>query len=90
MFISNNIYGQFLKEKRQAAGLTQGQVAKKFGYSTVQFVSNMERGISPPPKETFFEMMKLYKVSDAEIVEFLVQAQKEAIQSELRSKKKAR
>lgn len=35
---------QFVKEAREKAGLTQGQVAKKLKYTSPQFISNVERG----------------------------------------------
>ena len=39
-----------LKQKRVAAGLSQRDVSDELGYSTPQFISNWERGISCPPR----------------------------------------
>lgn len=55
--------GNFLKEKRTQSGLSQKDVATKLGYSTSQFVSNWERGISRPPKNAVHVLIKLYDVS---------------------------
>lgn len=37
--------GKFLRKKREAAGVTQAQVAEVLGYASPQLVSNVERGI---------------------------------------------
>ena len=42
-------FGEYLKEKRVAADLTQKEVAEKIGYSSAQYISNFERGIALPP-----------------------------------------
>jgi transcriptional regulator with XRE-family HTH domain len=41
--------GRLLKAARENAGLRQSDVAKKLGYSSPQFISNWERGLSLPP-----------------------------------------
>ncbi len=55
-------FADFLKESREKSGLTQGQVAKALGYSTAQFVSNWERGLSYPPIKALRTLAKMYKV----------------------------
>lgn len=42
-------FGDFLREKRMKAGLSQKEVALGLGYTTPQFISNWERGLSNPP-----------------------------------------
>lgn len=37
---------ELLKEKRLAAHISQKTVAEKLGYTTAQFISNWERGVS--------------------------------------------
>ncbi len=54
---------KFLKEKRENVGLSQKQVADKLGYTTPQFVSNWERGVSSPPLKTLKKIGDLYDVS---------------------------
>lgn len=41
--------GSYLKESRKKAGWTQWDVAKKLGYSSPQFISNVERGLCELP-----------------------------------------
>jgi transcriptional regulator with XRE-family HTH domain len=62
----------FLKEKRQSAGFTQKEVADQFGYSTSQFVSNWERGVSIPPLSIMKELAALYGVSQKEVFDILL------------------
>ena len=40
--------GKYLKKKRKEIGLSQGEVAKWMGYSTSQFISNIERDMALP------------------------------------------
>jgi transcriptional regulator with XRE-family HTH domain len=42
-------FGNFLKAKREAANITQAEVAEKLGYTSAQFVSNIERGLCAMP-----------------------------------------
>ena len=60
--------GRFLRRKRLEANLTQWDVAQHLGYSTPQFVSNWERGVSAPPLATWPRLCKILRVSDAEVV----------------------
>lgn len=50
------------KSLRLKAELSQREVSEKLGYSTPQFVSNWERGISFPPLEALPELARLYNV----------------------------
>ena len=50
------------KSLRLDVGLSQAMVSDKLGYSTPQFVSNWERGVSFPPLEVLPELARLYKV----------------------------
>lgn len=54
---------EFLKTKRIEAGLSQADISKALGYSTPQFISNWERGISAPPVSHVKKLANLYKVS---------------------------
>ncbi|MNJ94612.1 HTH-type transcriptional regulator ImmR [compost metagenome] len=76
----------FLKEKRLAANLTQAEVAHKMGYSSPQFVSNWERGVSNPPVETLKELAKLYNASIDDIYEILLKSSIEEVERNLRKK----
>lgn len=75
-----------LKEKRIEAGLTQQQVASQLGYSSPQFISNWERGISHPPIETLKQIGKLYGISGEELYEAMVFTSIEDVKKSLRAK----
>lgn len=64
--------GIYLKEKRVARNLTQKEVAKIFGYSTSQFVSNWERGVACPPMSAICKMIAIYQIPEDEIYHLLV------------------
>lgn len=66
--------GKYLKEKRVAKGLSQGDVAKKLGYTTSQFISNWERGESNPPLNTLRKIAEVYEISPDELFDFVLKA----------------
>lgn len=65
--------GRFLKSKRVAAGLTQRQVSMALGYSTAQFVSNWERGISHPPIEALVRVAKIIHADERELFDIFLE-----------------
>ena len=58
---------QFLKDKRVISGFSQKDVAQKLQYSTSQFISNWERGVSQPPLNTLRKLAEIYKI-DADVM----------------------
>lgn len=64
--------GKYLKEKRVISGMTQFEVASRLGYTSAQFISNMERGCCFPPNSVLRGMVKLYKIPVEELLKFLV------------------
>jgi transcriptional regulator with XRE-family HTH domain len=55
-----------IRELRHAANMSQGDVAKKMGYSSPQFVSNWERGLSMPPPGSVRKLAKVLGSEDFE------------------------
>ncbi|WP_413291143.1 helix-turn-helix domain-containing protein [Bdellovibrio sp. HCB337] len=76
----------FLREKRMRADLSQAKVARILGYSTAQFVSNWERGISEPPLETLKVLAKLYSVSVDEMFEVVLKSTIQKVTEDLKEK----
>lgn len=64
--------GEYLKKKREKAKLSQGQLAKILGFKSAQFISNMERNISFPPKEIIDLLCTTLKISKKELVSQIV------------------
>ena len=79
--------GRLLRNKRVSSGLTQQQVSHRLGYSSSQFVSNIERGISVAPLKTLGELTRLYKFKDKVVVDLLLAGSKKYLRSALTSKK---
>ena len=76
----------FLKEKRIRAGLSQKEVAEKLGYSTAQFVSNWERGLSAPPVETLKVIAEMYKINLDEVFQVTLETAVNRLAVDLRKK----
>ena len=53
---------KILKDMREKSGLTQRDIAMKLKYTTPQFISNWERGLSRPPIKDIKTIAKAYKV----------------------------
>jgi transcriptional regulator with XRE-family HTH domain len=74
----------FLKEARSKAGLSQKDVSDELGYTTAQFVSNWERGLSTPPGRTLRKLAKLYKVGAEELYDVLLNETLNRVEVQLR------
>ena len=61
--------GQFIREKRLEAGLSQRALGKAFDCEvTTQFISNVERGVCPMPVYKIPELARVLKCDPNEIV----------------------
>jgi len=56
-----------IKEMREKADMTQAVLAEKLGYSSPQFISNVERGICKFPLERIKDFIKHTKGDAAKI-----------------------
>lgn len=54
-------FSELLRDLRAQAHLTQNEVASKLQYTTPQYVSNWERGISRPPVSHLKTLAKIFK-----------------------------
>ena len=79
-----NTLGSFLQQKRQAAGHSQWDVSEKLGYSTAQFISNWERGVSAPPINILKKIAQLYNTSADELFEVVLSEKIQDIERDLR------
>ena len=70
------IFGKFVKEKRLAAGLSQGQLATRLGYSNPQPLSNCERGLAPFPVSKLRKLTKILGIPPEQLVEVLLDQQR--------------
>ena len=59
--------GQFIRDYRIKADMSQLQLAERLGYDSPQFVSLFERNLSKVPLETLGELIVILKIPDAAI-----------------------
>lgn len=61
-----------MTQARISKNLTQGEVAAKLGYSSPQFISNMERGLSKIPPALIPKLSVIYGISAERLVKLRV------------------
>jgi transcriptional regulator with XRE-family HTH domain len=76
--------GNFLKQSRETAELSQFEVAKKLGYKSSQFISNWERGLSSPPAEILPRLVKLYSINPNDLLAVIQSYQEELLSMQQR------
>lgn len=81
-----NSLGKVLKDKREKAGFSQAEVSKKLGYSSPQFISNWERGLSTPPVTSLRAIAQLYKISPDNLFQIYLKTTLKQIEADLRKK----
>jgi len=84
MVVSNSgRLATFLRQKRIDAKLSQKEVAESLGYSTPQFVSNWERGLSSPPLKALKILSACYHVRLEELYALIVECTIERVRADL-------
>ena len=63
--------GEYLKKERENLGLSQAQVAKHLGWSSAQFVSNIERDTAVIPPKKFNKWCDYVQANRAKAFELL-------------------
>lgn len=82
MIVKPGNLGDFLRQKRVKAGLSQIEVGRVLKCKS-QFVSNWERGDSAPPWRLLKILVRLYRIDENEIMDFLMTEQTKFIRSQL-------
>ncbi|MCB0340932.1 MAG: helix-turn-helix transcriptional regulator [Pseudobdellovibrionaceae bacterium] len=80
------LLGDYLREKRLAADLSQKEVAERLGYGSAQFVSNWERGLSSPPLEALKTITDLFKINPQELIDLILDATRNQLENSLKVK----
>lgn len=75
--------GDFLRDTRETSHMTQADVSQRLGYSSPQFISNIERGISVIPLKTLAKMVTLYKVNPEVVVRIILESQRKLLREKL-------
>ncbi len=64
---------------RERAGLTQKDVSEALGYTTPQFISNVERGRCRFPVDKLPKIKRLYRLSNEQVVDMIMSEEKRGI-----------
>lgn len=65
---------EFFKQAREKADMTQREVSEKLGYTTPQFISNVERGLCRFPMAKVKTFIKITKCSGKDMKKIYVDA----------------
>lgn len=84
--MKNISLSDYLKDKRVKAGFTQMDVANHLGYTSAQFISNWERGISAPPVETLKKISSFYGLKLEEVYTVVLETSIRDIKKDLHNK----
>lgn len=68
-------FGEYLKQKRIDAKLTQADVSNYLGYTSPQMVSKWERGICGPRFTDLIKLTLIFKLDECELMERMLQEQ---------------
>lgn len=82
---SSVMLGEFLRLKRENAGLTQKQVADRLGYATPQFISSWERAEREPPMNVIFRLAAIYSISAEKLFRVMLDYRHKMIEQEFRA-----
>jgi transcriptional regulator with XRE-family HTH domain len=82
--------GDYLRQARLKAGLTQKQVADALEYSSAQFISNFEAGIAVPPLRKLVVLEQVYNMNLRELMDIIFKLERESIGQVLAVKPKFR
>lgn len=82
--------GTFLKEKRESADLSQGDVKTLLGYKSPQLVSDWERGICGPPRDALAKLVKAYKIKPQVLIDLFLEAERTELVCALRGKSRSK
>lgn len=77
---------KFLRHQREKSGLSQAEIAQKLGYTSAQFISNWERGLSTPPIQMLKKLAYYYNTDAKELFEICLSFKIEEVKKDLRHK----
>lgn len=80
--------GSLLKESRVRLGLSQAFVTHRLGYTNVQFLSNIERGLCSPPIEKLKILTEIYKLNPRTVINLIVGIKRSELEMVFLSKKR--
>ncbi len=76
--------GERFRRARTGQKMTQGEVAKRLGHSTNQYVSNLERGLCAPSMETICKLVKIYSMDKKARFRFVLREYKAVLARQMK------
>ena len=67
------------KQLREKSGLTQREVSDALGYSTPQFIANVERGRCRFPVQKLPKIKKLYRLSTDQMINLILSEERQLL-----------
>ena len=77
--------GLILRDARINVGLSQREVSIRVGYSSSQFISNIERGVSVASLKLLAQLVRLYKIRPEVIANVILDSQKQLLRKNFRA-----
>lgn len=77
-------FGALWKEAREEAGLTQSEVAEALGYTSGQFISNVESGRCRFPGNQLGKIKKLYRLKTGDLLQMVLEEEEQVIRQALK------
>jgi transcriptional regulator with XRE-family HTH domain len=77
---------EYLKNARMEKCLTQSEVAIRLGFTSAQFVSNWERGITCPSVSTISKLIKIYSLDSNEVFRLCIQGAEQNLRRAMKSR----
>ncbi len=78
--------GNHLKKKRLESGISQMEVARKLGYTSPQFVSNVERGLCSFPLNKLKILVDLYQLDREQLTQIILTEHEKEVRRKLGSR----
>lgn len=72
----NKKLGRYMRDMREKSGCSQVEVAKVAGYSSPQYISNIEGGVCAIPNHLLKVMIQQYSIDTEDFLEFLSEIKK--------------
>ncbi|MGZ6479349.1 MAG: helix-turn-helix domain-containing protein [Bdellovibrionales bacterium] len=71
--------GDQVRAMRETASFTQAELAERLGYTSAQFISNIERGISVAPLPLLAKLARICKANPEKFVAIIMVSQKKIL-----------
>ena len=68
--------GQYFKKERIKIRMSQKEISKKLGYTSPQFISNFERGVSFLPIKKLAKLTNILNLSSKKVINMVIKSQK--------------